>query len=232
MTRYRITSATDAVPGIRIFRLEPLGRPISFKPGQFAFLHILDEKGGTVVKRPYSIASAPGALYLEFCIKLVGGEMTKRLEDLAKGAVMGVEGGFGHFSYGDQPKAGFVGGGTGIAPLMAMLRHIADRKLDGAFVLFYSARTKDSIVYREELEELQRRNPAIKVVITLTREENPGDWKGECGRLDAGMMAKHVRDARNFDWWVCGQLEMVEGIRECLTKLGADQKRIRAEGWG
>ncbi|MDD5172212.1 MAG: FAD-dependent oxidoreductase [Candidatus ainarchaeum sp.] len=232
MTRYKIASASDAVPGIRIFRLEPMDQPISFKPGQFAFLHILDEKGNSVVKRPYSIASAPGAPYLEFCIKLAGGEMTKRLEALGKGAVLGVEGGFGHFSYGDQPKAAFIGGGTGIAPLMSMLRHIADEKLNGTFVLFYSARTRDSIVYGKELEELQKRNPGIKVVITLTREEKPGSWKGECGRFDHEMLSRHMPDAKDFDWWMCGQMEMVKGMKECLAGLGADPKRIRMEGWG
>lgn len=230
--RYKIISATDGAGGIRIFRLEPVGQPITFKPGQFAFLHILDEKGGTVVKRPYSIASAPGAPYLEFCIKLVGGEMTKKLESLVKGAVIGVEGGFGHFAYDNQPKAAFVGGGTGIAPLMGMLRHIAEKKLNGTFVLFYSARTRDSMIYHEELERLQKTNPGIKAVITLTREEKPEGWKGECGRLDHAMLSRHMPEAKDFDWWICGQMEMVKGIKECLAGLGADPKRIRMEGWG
>jgi len=230
--KYRITSAQDAVPGIRIFRLEPEGQPISFKPGQFAFLHILDEKGASIVKRPYSIASAPGAPYLEFCIKLVGGEMTKRLDALGTGSVIGVEGGLGHFSYGNQPKAAFVGGGSGIAPLMGMLRHIADRKLQGSFVLFYSARTRESLVYADELERLRKANPGITVVITLTREEKPDGWTGECGRLDQVMLSRHMPAAKDFDWWVCGQMEMVKGVKECLAALGADPKRIRAEGWG
>ncbi len=232
MAKYRIASANDAAEGIRIFKLEPLERPVSFRPGQFAFLHILDEKGATVVRRPYSIASAPGSRHLEFCIKLVGGELTGRLEKLGPGAVVGIDGPFGRFLYEGQPRCAFIGGGSGIAPFMSMLRDIADRGLKGDFVLFYSARTRDSVVYGKELEELQAKNPCIKVVITLTREEKPEGWKGECGRLDHAMLSRHTPNAGDFDWWICGQMEMVKGMKECLAGLGADPKRIRAEGWG
>ncbi len=207
------------------------GKVFDYAPGQFAYLHILDESGKTVVKRPYSIASSPSAPYLEFCIKMVGGELTGKLERMGKGTVVGVEGPFGHFSYSGQPNAAFIAGGTGIAPFVSILRYIAEKKLEGCFILFYSARTSGSVVYGDELARLEKENPNIKVVITLTREE-PLGWKGECGRINEGMIRKYAAKPADFDWWICGPMALTKAMKECLLGKGVDPKRLRMEGWG
>jgi ferredoxin-NADP reductase len=232
ISRYRIASVLSPVPGVRIFRLEPVaGKVSSYAPGQFMFLHILDDAGASVIKRPYSIASSPSAPYLEFAIDLVGGQMTSRLEKMKAGDVLGVEGPAGHMTFKGEAMAAFVAGGTGVSPFMSMLRHISESGLKGSFVLFYSARTRERVLYHDEMMELQRRNRGIKVVITLTREA-PERWSGECGRISDAMIQKHLRKAGDYDWWVCGPPEMVKAMRVCLAALGADPKRMRMEGWG
>lgn len=232
IAKYRVASIETPVAGIKVFRMEPLEGSIpKFLPGQWAFIHLLDEKGGSVDKRPYSVASSPSAPYLEFCIELRGGAFTGRLEKVELGMVVGIEGPQGHMTYGNQPKAAFVAGGTGISPVLSMLRHIADAGLGGEFVLFYSVRSADRLLYRDEFERLRKKNPRIKVVLTLTREA-PGGWKGECGRISREMIGKHLGGPADFDWWMCGPVEMVKAVRLCLVEMGADPKRVRMEGWG
>jgi len=230
--RFRIASIDENPPGTRIFRLEPEeGQVPEFLPGQFAFIHILDKSGKSADKRPYSIASAPGGRHMEFCIKMVKGRMTSKLELLKAGDALGVEGPLGRFTYTGQPAAAFIAGGSGIAPFMSMLRHIAAKKLKGKFVLFYSSRTKDGISYEKELKSLQQANPDIRVVITLTREV-PDGWAGECGRLNDGMIIKHTDDAKDFSWWVCGPMELINSMKACLAGMGVDPKKLELEGWG
>ena len=229
--RYKITRIDLPAPGVRIFRLEPLaGKVPDYLPGQFAFLHILADDGSSVVRRPYSIASCPSSPYLEFAIDMVGGQMTGRLEKAAVGGIIGVECPAGHMPYRGEGRAAFIAGGTGVAPFISTLRHIAEKKIEGEFVLFYSTRKEGQILYRDELRSLASRNPGIRIVITLTREE-PAGWAGECGRINAQMLKKHIEHPEGFDWWVCGPPPMVKAVRECLSSLSVDLRRLRMEGW-
>jgi len=214
--------------------MEPVnGKRIGFVPGQFVFLHALDAQGKSFEKRPYSITSSPSPdiPYLEFCIKMLKGSFTGKLERMETGSTLGVEGPFGHFTYTGQKRSAFIAGGTGLAPFMSMLRHIAERRLGEEFILFYSAKTQADVAYGEELARLQKQNTAIRVIITLTQEK-PAQWEGEYGRICEETIAKYVKDAGSFDWWICGPMAMVKGMKECLVGLKADPKRIRAEGWG
>jgi ferredoxin-NADP reductase len=195
------------------------------------FLHFLDAQGASVIRRPYSIASSPNSPYLEFAIDMVGGQMTGRLAKVQAGEILGIEGPAGHMVYRNEPHAAFVAGGTGISPFMSMLRVIAEKNLQGRFVLFYSTRTKDHVLFSDELDALQKKHTGIKVVVTLTREA-PDGWRGECGRLNHEMIAKHLPEAKDFDWWVCGPPGLVKAVRDCLSMLSVDPKRLRLEGWG
>jgi len=232
ISRYKIASIKNSVPDVKIFRLDPIeGKVPQFFPGQFAFIHLLGESGNSVLKRPYSIASSPSSPYLEFGIEMRGGQMTSRLDALREGQTVGIEGPLGHMAYKGEKKAAFIAGGVGVTPFISTLRHIAEKKISGTFVLFYSVRSADRIVYKDELEALQKKNPGIKAVITLTREAPPG-WMGECGRINDALISKHLPQAKEFDWFLCGPPEMVKGVRACLEGLGADPKKIKMEGWG
>lgn len=230
--KYRILSIDAPVPEVKVFRIAPIeGNVPAFLPGQFVFLHLLDESGASVVRRPYSVASSPSMPYLEFAIEMVGGQMTGRLAKARPGDTLGVEGPAGHMVYRNERKAAFVAGGTGISPFMSMLRSISEKKLPGRFVLFLSARTRDQVLFSKELEKIQASHDGIKVIVTLTREV-PEGWGGECGRLNHEMLIKHLPDAREFDWWVCGSPGLVKAVRECLSLLAVDMKRLKLEGWG
>ncbi len=226
MKRYRISDIKALSPFTNKYRLKPLESEIEYKSGEFAFIHILDENNESIVRRPYSIASAPGD-ELEFCIKLVGGELTGRLEKMRVGSILAVEQAGGHFSYNDEKKVAMIAGGTGIAPMMSILRDAAKRDIQGEFVLFYSARSKESILYREELEQLKK-DERFRIIITLTREE----WEGESGRISREMIERHIPEVAGYSWWICGPLTMAKERKEELISLGVGPKKIKVEGWG
>ncbi|MBU0532658.1 FAD-dependent oxidoreductase [Candidatus Micrarchaeota archaeon] len=227
--KYKITKIKKLGSNVKVFCFEPLeGKLPEYKPGHFTFLHLFNENGESIVKRAYSIASSPDMPYIELCIKMVNGELTGRLERIEVGGVVGIEQPGGHLTYDDQPKIALIAGGTGISPMMSILRYITYKQMKGEFVLFYSARTRADILYREELEELQKKNENITVVITLTREE----WEGEKGRLCHAVIGKYIDDTKGFNWWICGPMEMIKTMKQCLSSLGVEAKNIKIEGWG
>ncbi|MFH1393676.1 MAG: FAD-binding oxidoreductase [Candidatus Micrarchaeota archaeon] len=228
--RYRVTSVEKQAKDIRIIRMEAEGEPLEYLPGHFVMLHALDKDGNEMVKRPYSLASSPTQPYLEFCIKMIDGQMTSIMKKAKEGDVYGVSGPMGHFIYEKQEKCAFIAGGTGIAPFMSMLRYIRDEKIKGQFTLFFSARKRSLILYARELEELAR-SKSVDVVITLTREE-PKSWEGECGRINEAMLLKYAGPLDERQWFLCGPLKMTMTMRDLLIKEGVDQSAVKFEGWG
>ena len=125
-----------------------------------------------------------------------------------------------------------VGGGSGVAPLMAMIRHRAATGSDAPCRLLYSSRSYEEIIFREELETLASRDGALEVFHALTRSQSPG-WTGYHRRVDAEML-------REVGWspeerplaFVCGPTSFVEGVADALVGLGHDPARVKTERFG
>ncbi|MEM2908991.1 MAG: FAD-binding oxidoreductase [Candidatus Bilamarchaeaceae archaeon] len=231
MEKYRIMDIRTHEDGIRVIQLVPLaGRLFTYKPGNFLILHLLDEKGESIDKRPYSIASSPTQGYIELAIKMIGGRFTSKLEKLKEGDIVGVEGPLGHFTYDGQNKCVFIAGGVGVAPFMSMLRYIDATKKEGTFILFYSYGKRTDNPYREELNELSK-NPNITIVQFLTREM-PAGWNGEIGRIDEARIGKYVKSPKEFRWYICGPPQMCLTLRDVLTGMGVPSRKIKLESWG
>lgn len=233
ISKYSISNIEIVSNNIKIFKLISLEKKPDgekFKPGQFVFIHILDQSGKSIDKRPYSIASAPGEQYLEFCIDMINGRFTSKLDQIKIGEVVGVEGSLGHLAYEGQERIGTISGGTGIAPMMSMMRDIAKRK-NATAISFYSVKIKDRIIFRDEIERMNKTGRA-KTVITITKDEENKKWKGERGRITKEMITKHAADAASRDWYICGPMEMIKTMKETLLQLGVDPKKIKMEGWG
>jgi len=125
-----------------------------------------------------------------------------------------------------------ISGGSGVVPLMSMLR---TRRLAGSQVpgrLLYSSRTAQDIIYHDELDSLVARMDGVSVVHTLTRGA-PADWRGETRRVDREMLAKHVFPApQNPRIFICGPTSFVEMVADELIALGYDEKTIKTERFG
>jgi ferredoxin-NADP reductase len=206
------------------------------KAGQHVDVRLTAEDGYQA-QRSYSIASAPEDGRLEIVVeRLEDGEVSPYLTDeLRVGDRLELRGPIGGWFTWEAREGGpllLVGGGSGIAPLMAMIRHRAAANSDVPTRLLYSSRSYEEIIYREELEDLVARDGSLEVIHTLTRSK-PEGWSGYHRRIDAEML-------REVAWspdesplaFVCGPTSFVEAAATALVELGHDPARVKTERFG
>ena len=210
------------------------------RSGQHVDVRLVAEDGYQA-QRSYSIASAPEDTNLELTIeRLQDGEVSSYLCDvLRRGDGLEVRGPIGGYFVWDASAGGpllLAGGGSGIVPLMSMIRHRARAEASVresvSVVLLYSARTIGDLIYKEELEKLSDGDVGLDVCITLTREAPP-EWRGLRGRVDRAMLEKvtaGLRDKPNV--FVCGPTPFTETVATLLVELGHEPLRIRTERFG
>jgi ferredoxin-NADP reductase len=125
-----------------------------------------------------------------------------------------------------------VAGGSGIVPLMAMLRHRAAVGSTIPTRLLYSSRSTDDVIYRDELERLVKSSTLLEVVQTLTREHPPG-WTGYARRIDTQMLREVAWPPEQHPlMFICGPTPFVETAATSLVALGHDPARIKTERFG
>lgn len=217
-------------------------------PGHRAGQHVdvrLTAEDGYRTERSYSIASAPGDAHLALTVeRLDDGEVSPYLADeLRAGDTLELRGPIGGYFVWEVRDGGpllLVAGGSGIVPLMAMLRYRAAvlanadadvRRRLRARVL-YSSRNWDEVIYRDELAALADADPTLEVRHTLTRESSPS-WQGARRRIDREMLADFAwRPADQPRVFVCGPTPMVEAVATALVALGHDPARVKTERFG
>ena len=210
-------------------RLFPRSRPLTFAPGQFAWLRL--RRWGLFSDHPFTIASGThGDGTVEFTIRHLG-DYTRTLGRLSPGARVFLDGPHGSFSVDHTHATGLVllAGGVGITPMMSMLRTLADRGDRRPHRLLVSGRSPDDLLFAEELEDLQERLH-LTVVPTLTRP-HPG-WTGPTGRIDARMLTTVLPGAfrRNqLDYFLCGSAPFVNGVATALDEIGIPRQRVHTE---
>ncbi|HEY2714978.1 MAG TPA: ferredoxin reductase [Solirubrobacterales bacterium] len=210
-------------PRVKTFRLRlPMWMP--HLPGQHYDVR-LTAPDGYAAQRSYSIASSPldeGVVELTVD-RLDDGEVSTYFHDvLVEGDQVEVRGPFAsYFVWRGEHPALLVGGGSGVVPLMAMLRH--RRRTDPALPmrLLYSARSAEEVIYAEELGE--------EATVTLTRSTPPG-WTGASGRIDADLVAAVAFDSGPA--FVCGSNAFVEAATTLLLGAGYAADRVRTERFG
>jgi ferredoxin-NADP reductase len=205
------------------------------RAGQHVDIRLTAEDGYRV-ERSYSIASAPEDESLVLTVeRLDDGEVSPYLVDeLRPGDQLELRGPIGGYFAWDASAGGpllLVGGGSGIVPLMAILRHRVANGSDAAVRLLASWRTAEDIIYAAELERLGRLD-GVEVVHTLTRA-SPESWGGRTGRIDEAMLAEvgWPLDAGPLNF-VCGPTGLVEAVASGLVALGHGPERIRTERFG
>ncbi len=229
----KIVKVVQETPDTKTIRIN-LNKPASFIPGQFVMLGLnLDENGEKkLIKRAYSIASSPVSKnYIELTFNIYPkGQLSPHLYRLKKGDEVYVEGPYGKFNFKEETKeAVFLAAGAGVTPLMSMIRYVADKKLNIKCTLLYSVKKPENIIYKKELERLEK-NKAAKIFVTVTRPEGTG-WKGRTGRINSDMIKELVPSLNNSIFYTCGSPEMVEDMIKILHGLGVDKDRINREQW-
>ncbi len=197
----------------------------------------LTAEDGYQAQRSYSIASAPEDGRVELLVeRLEDGEVSPYLTDeLRVGDRLELRGPIGGWFTWEAQDGGpllLVAGGSGIVPLVAILRHRAAAGSGTAARLLYSSRSYEEVIYREELERLAANDAALEVVHTLTRAQPPG-WAGYGRRIDEEML-KGIAPAPEEKplAFVCGPTPLVEAVATALVGLGHDSKRVKTERFG
>jgi ferredoxin-NADP reductase len=206
------------------------------KAGQHVDVRLTAEDGYQA-QRSYSIASAPEDERLMLAVdRLDDGEVSPYLTDVLmagdKLELRGPIGGYFTWEAADGGPLFLVGGGSGVVPLMAMIRHRAAVGSDVPTRLLYSSRSHEEIIYREELENLAARDGSLEVSHTLTRSR-PEGWSGYDRRIDAEMLEEvgwsPEESPRAF---VCGPTLLVEGVADALVSLRHDPEEVKTERFG
>jgi ferredoxin-NADP reductase len=193
---------------------------------------------GYQAQRSYSIASAPGAPSLELAVeRLDDGEVSPFLHDVARvGDTIEVRGPLGgHFIWRaeDGGPLLLVAGGSGVAPLMSMLRYRATASPGTPALLAYSARTWDELIFRDELLTADADDPSFRLVLTTTRQpgHRPADFDRRLDReLLREILARWAETPRHV--YVCGATAFVESVATALVAEGIPADRVRTERYG
>jgi len=230
-----VVGLIDETPRVRSIVLD-----VPDWPGHRAGQHVdvrRTAEDGSQAQRSYSIASAPEDSRLMLTVeRLPDGEVSSYLVgELRPGDTLELRGPIGGYFVWETRMGGpllLVAGGSGIVPLMAMLRH---RKSSGAKVgarLLYSSRSWEDIVFRDELERLTSESNGPRVIHTLTRSQPPG-WTGYARRVDAAMLNEAAWAPSTMPaTFVCGPTPFVESVAGALVLLGHAANRVKAEPFG
>ncbi len=229
-----LDSAEKLSPGVRSLTFRTAdGAPFSWTAGQWITLYLTGPNDGETLDRSYSIATAPDPSApdrFEIAVTLVeGGPMSTALHAMAPGERMAMQGPFGFFTLDHAPPDApmvFVGTGTGVTPLRAILQDELRRRRTRPLTLLFGCRTKADILYREELEALASAHSCFDYHVTLSRPEE--GWSGRRGYVQTHL-EDFCADARAHVY-VCGLSRMVKEVRATLKEsLGYDRKRIHTE---
>jgi len=237
-TVWRLAEVIEVVPETP--RTKSLFLEIPGWEGHKAGQHVdvrLTAPDGYQAQRSYSIASAPEQERVELVVEaLDDGEVSPYLTgELRAGDSLELRGPIGGWFTWETTDGGplfLVGGGSGVAPLMAMIRHRAAVGSGVPCRLLYSSRSFEEIIHREELETLAASDASLEVFHAITRSRPPG-WTGYARRVDAEMLEEvGWSPAENPLAFVCGSTSFVEVVADGLVGLGHDPARVKTERFG
>ncbi len=210
---------------------------MAHQPGQHYDVR-LTAPDGYRTERSYSVASEPERVgEIELTVERISdGEVSPYLDDVIMvGDQIEVRGPIGGYFVWNVALGGplmLIGGGSGIVPLMAMLRHRSAQQSTIPTRLLYSTRTPDDVIYKGELDRLTDGGTNLEVAFTFTRQA-PAGWTGYRRRIDAAMLSQVMgplgADVRTY---VCGPTLLVEAVADTLVQMGLQPQRIRTERFG
>ncbi|WP_252816285.1 pyridoxamine 5'-phosphate oxidase family protein [Actinoallomurus soli] len=237
--RMRITSLhreTASALTITMEDAEDPSSPISFRPGQYFTL--ITDIGGRTVRRAYSASSAPGSPRLQVTIKrvtdgLFSGHVHENLRAGDTLEILGPSGSFGIDTEATDEELIMIAIGSGITPMMSVIRTALAGQAPARLALLYGNRTQNEIIFAEELDRLQRQHPGRLTVTHRLTRPTP-EWTGARGRLDAHAI-RHWLDQltpdANARYLLCGPAPVTHIARAALRDLAVPDDQIHTESY-
>ena len=209
-----------------LWRLQlDLATPISFYPGQYIEVEAPGKPGNW---RCYSIASSPASPdRIDLVMKrIAGGAFSDQIDRLACGFELAIRGPYGmsYLRKGKRPVL-LVGTGSGIAPLLSILRYCASEARDRSLQFYYGARRLSDLIFRDEILQLQAQIPRLSFKPALSAPVASAEWPGAVGRVTQ-VLQREILDANPYDAYICGQPEMCESVSALLMAKGIPENRI------
>lgn len=205
-----------------------------FEAGQFANFTLVDapESDDAGDMRTFSLASAPSQSELMIATRMRDTAFKRCLKTLPDGAPLEVDGPYGEFTLrGDTSRpVAMLAGGIGITPFLSMLRHAAREPHGRRLYLFYANRRPEDAAFLDELRELERANPNIRMIATMAEmATSTRPWSGETGFVDEAMIRKALGDLVRPIYYVAGPPGMVAAMTQLLTRAGVAKDAVIAE---
>ena len=218
--------------GTLLVTFDLLGEEVDFKPGQYFFVTLpyvgyRDERG---LRRHITVVTSPNEKdVLGFATRMRDSAFKRSLAELPVGAEVEVEAPTGRFALPDdslRPLV-FVAGGIGITVFRSMLRYIREEHLPYRVTLIYSNRDSASTAFLDELLELERELPELRLILTMTQDPS---WNGERRKIDAPFLRHYLGDHLNgFTFMVAGPPAMTAGVQQALFEAGVKEENVIAE---
>jgi predicted ferric reductase len=210
--------------------LEPVNHEgLRFEAGQFAWLTAW-RSPFAAHEHPFSFSSSSEDTdTIEFAIKELG-DFTATIGRLEAGQHVYVDGPYGSFvpdRYDDYDALVLIAGGVGIAPIMSILRSMADRGDTTPTTLLYGSQSWELASFREQLTELEK---VLDLKVIHVLERPPEDWEGEVGYVTRDMLERYLPDpSRNYRVFLCGPTGMLNAVEESLQDVGVPESNIHLE---
>jgi ferredoxin-NADP reductase len=227
--RALVKETREVASGTLLVLFDLQGEEVDFRPGQYFWVELLDspyedEKG---LRRHISVVTSPterGVLGL--CTRLRDTAFKKTLAELKVGDEVEVEPPKGDYVLPEDtgPSYVFVAGGIGITVFRSMLRYIADTGEPYRVTLVYSNRDRASTPFLDELQELERKIPGLRLVLTMTQDDG---WDGESRYVGANLLRDHLEgELADHTYLVAGPPQMVESVVEQLSAAGVPEAQV------
>ncbi len=229
---WEVIENRDEGADTRTLRLRPLGHHgFEFQPGQFAWL-ITGRRPFIAQQHPITLSSSaelPPDRSLELSIKALGDWSREIVPAIATGARVWLDAPYGALTPDRYPAQGFVliAGGIGITPMRSILLTMRDRNDVRPVLLIYAANRPQRMVFREEIEALER---ALNLRAVLVFEDPPSGWSGEQGFVTTELLRRYLpRQYPRYQFFVCGPEPMMDSLERSLLALGLPGERISTE---
>jgi ferredoxin-NADP reductase len=232
--RAMIKEKREVAKGTLLVLFDLGGAELDYRPGQYFWVELLDppyedEKGS---RRHITAVTSPSERgVIGLCTRLRDSAFKRSLAELPLGAEVEVEAPKGSFVLPEESSRPlvFVAGGIGITPFRSMLRYIQDQRLQHRVTLIYSSRDRESAAFLDGLDEIDRANPNVRLILTITDD---AEWEGERRRIDAAFLRDHLGDDLNeASYLVAGPPGMAKAVTAELEEAGVDPDRIETDSF-
>lgn len=226
---WTIIEKTPEVQGVTSIVLEAKGERPDFIAGQYLTVRLPDFE--PIEGKSYSISSSPHETYLTLTIKEMG-NFSRAILALEIGTELTTSLPYGFF-YPDTPLPShlvFIAGGIGITPCMSIIRDLTHGESAPQVTLFYSSRTRESIIFRDELALLDEQFPALTVHHFITRETIEETEHLHNARISRGTFT-HIPQPHDTDFFICGSTDFTKNMWSLLRTANIPQTKIYTEGF-